>query len=189
MDYLPVKNQSNMFDIKLSESIPFKAGVFIRKDFDFIELQLGANFARYNQSTSYDIKHKGLHFPYEIIEKDHFWELELIASKSISEKFSPFIGVGTLYQRNPGLYGEGVYEGEKIFTQKINNDRKFNMFMVAGLRYKIQTKFVLVEPLLSMGYTFLNRDERILDFYNSTSTKIYYSKLYYSFGVNFVLDI
>lgn len=192
VDLLLTKNEPNVFDIAIYPAIPLKAGVFVRRESESYDFQLAFSYGRQKFSKSYNINYKYTKdYKFDEFYTDGYWDLEANIIKKTTSNFKPFLGIGTVYKRNPGYFAPTIYEDkdgiELLATEEISNDKKFNFYINTGVSYLLKTKFIDIEPRLSIGYTFANRDITDVNFYDNSNATLSYRKLFYSFSFNFVL--
>lgn len=193
LDLLLTKNDPNMFDIEINTAIPLKAGVFVRRELKSVDLQLAFSYGRQKFSKSYNINYKEFeNYKFDEFYTDNYWDLEFNIIKKLENNFKPFLGIGTVYKKNPGYYAPIIYEDkdgiEILSTEEISNDKRFNLYINTGVSYLFKTKFIDIEPRLALGYTFANRDITDVNFYDNTNATLSYRKLFYSFSFNFILN-
>lgn len=192
IDLLLTKNDPNVFDIAIYPAIPLKVGVFVRRELESYDFQLALGYGRQKFSKSYNINYKYTKdYKFDEFYPDSYWDLEFNIIKKINNNFRPFLGIGTVYKRNPGYFAPTIYEDkdgiELLATEEISNDKRFNFYINTGLSYLLKTKYINVEPRLAFGYTFKNRDITDVNFYDNSKATLSYRKLFYSFSFNFVL--
>lgn len=193
IDLLLTKNEPNIFDIAIYPAIPLKAGFFIRREHESIDLQVSLTYSRQKFSKSYNLNYKEFEdYKFDEFYTDSYWDLEFNIIKKLNNNFRPFFGIGTVYKRNPGYYAPFIYEnkdGIKILsTEEISNDKRFNFYINTGVSYLFKSKTINIEPRLSLGYTFANRDITHIQFYDNSNATLSYRKLFYSFSFNFILN-
>ena len=193
IDLLLTKNDPNIFDIAIYPAIPLKVGVFVRRELESYDLQLALGYGRQKFSKAYNINYKYTKdYKFDEFYTDSYWDLEFNIIKKMNNNFSPFLGIGTVYKRNPGYFAPTIYEDkdgiEVIATEYISNDKRFNFYINTGISYLLKTKFVDIEPRLALGYTFKNRDITDVNFYDNSNATLSYRKLFYSFSFNFILN-
>jgi len=193
IDLLLTKNDPNMFDIAIYPAIPLKGGVFVRRESESYDLQLALGYGRQKFSKSYNLNYKEFEdYKFDEFYTDSYWDLEFNIIKKLNNNFRPFLGIGTVYKRNPGYYAPTIYENKDgktiIATEEISNDKRFNFYINTGVSYLLKTKFIDIEPRLSLGYTFANRDITDVKFYDNSNATLSYRKLFYSFSFNFILN-
>lgn len=192
VDLLLTKNEPNVFDIAIYPAIPLKAGVFVRRESESYDFQLAFSYGRQKFSKSYNINYKYTKdYKFDEFYTDSYWDLEFNIIKKLNNNFKPFLGIGTVYKKNPGYFAPTIYEDkdgiEVIATEYISNDKRFNFYINTGLSYLLKTKYIDIEPRLALGYTFANRDITDVNFYDNSNATLSYRKLFYSFSFNFVL--
>jgi len=193
IDLLLTKNDPNIFDIAIYPAIPLKAGLFIRREHESIDLQVSLTYSRQKFSKSYNINYKEFEdYKFDEFYTDSYWDLEFNIIKKLNNNFRPFFGIGTLYKRNPGYYSPFIYENkdgiEILSTEEISNDKRFNFYINTGVSYLFKSKTINIEPRLSLGYTFANRDITHIHFYDNSNATLSYRKLFGSFSLNFYLN-
>lgn len=193
IDLLLTQNDPNIFDIVIYPAIPLKAGLFVRREHESIDLQVSLTYSRQKFSKYYNINYKEFEdYKFDEFYTDSYWDLEFNIIKKLNNNFRPFLGIGTVYKRNPGYYAPTIYENKDgktiIATEEISNDKKFNFYINTGVSYLFKSKIINIEPRLSLGYTFANRDITHIQFYDNSNATLSYRKLFYSFSLNFILN-
>lgn len=193
VDLLLTNNDPNMFDVAIHTAIPLKGGVFVRRESESYDLQLAFGYGRQKFSKYYNINYKEItNYTFDEFYTDGYWDLEANIIKKTATNFKPFLGLGTVYKRNPGYFSYTKYEDkngvELLFTEEISNNKRFNFYVNTGVSYLLKTKFIDIEPRLAIGYTFANRDITKAKFYDSSQATLSYRKLFSSLTFNFILN-
>lgn len=193
IDFLLANNDPNMFDIAIYPAIPLKAGLFVRREHEAVDLQVSLTYGRQKFSKYYNINYKYTKdYKFDEFYTDSYWDLEFNIIKKLNNNFRPFFGLGSVYKRNPGYYALIKYEDkdgiEILATEDISNDKRFNFYINTGVSYLFKTKKINIEPRLSLGYTFTNRDITHVHFYDNSNATLSYRKLFSSFSLNFILN-
>ena len=193
VDKVDATNDKNTFGVSLNNIYPIKGGVFVRKQFERFNLQLGFNYARYNKETLYNVKYKDItNNKFSTIIVNDFYESEVVFNLDNGRnKFVPFIGIGLNLINSPGYYSEFLYQSQSentvLFTEKIESGDRFKYNVTAGLRYKLILKNLVFEPSFNIGYSINDRQNHTIIFKDGTLSSLEYNNLYTSLSLNIVL--